>query len=152
MVGPLKGVHGWAANRASPVDVEDTVAMTFLTSDGVPGAAHWSFASEVRCDCIDIVGTRGHLSVATFGDGPVRVTAGGRTEHLELPNPEHIQQPLVQAVVDALHGEGAAPSTGATAARTSAVMDQVLAAYYGTREGPFWRTPHSWPGRRTSGH
>jgi predicted dehydrogenase len=146
--GPLQRVHGSAANCASPVDVEDTVAMTFVTASGVPGAAHWSFASDTRTDCIEILGTRGHISVPTFGDAPVRVVVGGASEELDLPNPEHIQQPMVQAVVSELRGEGTAPSTGASAARTSAVIDQVLLPYYGTREGAFWETPERWPGRR----
>jgi predicted dehydrogenase len=146
--GPLRAVQGSAANCASPEDVEDTVAMTFATAGGVPGAAHWAFASAERTDCIEILGTHGHISVPTFGDAPVRVTVGGATEHLDLPNPEHIQQPMVQAVVNALRGEGAAPSTGTSAARTSAVIDQVLLGYYGTREGAFWEAPERWPGRR----
>jgi predicted dehydrogenase len=146
--GPLRDVQGSAANCASPVDVEDSVAMSFVTSGGVPGSGHWSFASETRSDSIEILGMGGHVSVATFGDGPVRVSVGGATEDLELPNPEHIQQPLVQAVVDALHGRGDAPSTGMSAARTSAVIDRVLVGYYGTREEGFWRAPHRWPGRR----
>jgi predicted dehydrogenase len=146
--GPLQAVRGSAANCASPIDVEDTVAMTFVTAGGVPGAAHWSFASDARTDCIEILGTHGHISVPTFGDAPLRVSVGGTGEDLHLPNPEHIQQPMVQAVVNALRGEGAAPSTGVSAARTSAVLDQVLRDYYGTREGAFWETPERWPGRR----
>jgi 1,5-anhydro-D-fructose reductase (1,5-anhydro-D-mannitol-forming) len=146
--GPFTRVQGHAANLASPVDVEDTVAMSFVTGAGAPGVAHWSFASHARRDCIEIMGTDGHISVPTFGDDPVRVDAGGETEQFDLPNPEHIQQPLVQAVVDAIHGKGTSPSTGTSAARTSAVMDQVLLSYYGTRDGMFWQTPRSWPGKR----
>jgi predicted dehydrogenase len=150
--GPLHSVQGSASNCASPVDVEDTVAMIFVTASGVPGVAHWSFASDTRTDCIDILGTNGRISVPTFGDGPVRVDgADGRghaIEELHLPNPEHIQQPMVQAVVNALRGDGTAPSTGQSAARTSAVIDRVLLPYYGTREGAFWQAPEQWPGRR----
>jgi predicted dehydrogenase len=148
MFGPLGSVLGSAANRASLCDVEDTVAMSFFTAEGVPGTAHWSFASDVRTDCIEVLGTEGHICVPTFGEGPVLVNARGQTQQMNLPNPEHIQQPLIQAIVDELHGNGTAPSTGASGARTSAVMDQVLLSYYGTRNGPFWQTPEHWPGRR----
>jgi predicted dehydrogenase len=145
MFGPLQDVTGHAANCASPIDVEDTVAMSFVTAAGVPGTAHWSFASDERNDSIEVIGTEGSVSVPTFGDGPVRVNVRGHREHLDIPHPEHIQQPMIQAVVDALHGKGAAPSTGTSAARTSAVMDQVLLSYYGTRDGAFWRAPPLWP-------
>jgi hypothetical protein len=39
---------------------------------------------------------------------------------------QHIEQPLIQTVVDELNGRGACPSAGETAARTSWVMDQML--------------------------
>jgi predicted dehydrogenase len=148
ILGPLDRISGSAANCASPHDVEDTVAMSFVTKGGVPGTAQWSFASEARADRVEILGTEGHLSFATFADQPLEIVVRGETTRHELPHPEHIQQPLIQSVVDALHGDGVSPSTGSSAARTSAVMDQVLASYYGTRGEGFWRTPHLWPGRR----
>jgi 1,5-anhydro-D-fructose reductase (1,5-anhydro-D-mannitol-forming) len=132
------------------LDVEDTVAMSFVTPDGVPGAAHWSFATDVRAERIDIVATDGELSMPTFGDEPTVLTVSGKTETLEFPNPYHIQQPMIQSVVDALQGKGHCPSAGVDASRTSAVMDQVLTSYYGPRDVDFWRTPEKWPGRRRS--
>ena len=47
-----------------------------------------------------------------------------------------------------LQGRGQCPSTGDTAAHTSLVMDQVLAAYYGGREDEFWERAETWAGRR----
>jgi hypothetical protein len=49
--------------------------------------------------------------------------------------PAHIQQPLIQSVVDELLGLGQCPSTGESAARTSWVMDQILAGYKAQNEG-----------------
>jgi len=48
-----------------------------------------------------------------------------------IPHPPHVQQPLIQTVVDHLNGLGQCPSTGDSAARTTRVMDQILASYYG---------------------
>jgi hypothetical protein len=67
---------------------------------------------------------------------------------LDRPNPPHVQQPLIQTVVDDLLGRGTCPSTGESARRTSRVMDTVLSAYYGGRDDEFWRRPDTWPGRR----
>lgn len=148
ILGPLTSVCGSAANCASPHDVEDTVAMCFVTHGGVPGTAQWSFAAETREDRMDILGTDGRVSASTFGDEPIEIVVRGEVQRVALPNPAVIQQPLIQTVVDALEGRGECPSTGATAARTSAVIDRVLASYYGTREGEFWRDPGRWPRRR----
>jgi 1,5-anhydro-D-fructose reductase (1,5-anhydro-D-mannitol-forming) len=158
IVGPLEGVHGSAANLATPHAVEDTVAMSFHTRDGVPGTAQWSFASAGRADEIVIAGTRAEVRLSTFGVEPVELRRGEQhepssekpdIERFDLPNPPHIQQPFIQTIVDELRGRGRCASTGDSAARTSAIIDTVLSAYYGTRADGFWRRPEAWPGRRS---
>ena len=36
--------------------------------------------------------------------------------------PKHIQQPLIQTIVDELQGKGICPSTGISGARTNKIM------------------------------
>lgn len=148
VLGPLEDVVGTATNVASHYDVEDTVAMRFRTSSGAPGVALWNFASAVREDRIEILGTEGRLSVPTFGDAPLRVEVRGALEEIDLPNPVHIQEPLVQTITDELLGRGTCPSSGGSALRTARVMDTVLASYYGSREDAFWARPETWSRRR----
>jgi 1,5-anhydro-D-fructose reductase (1,5-anhydro-D-mannitol-forming) len=160
VLGPLVHVHGHAANLATAHAVEDSVAMSFRTAAGAPGTAQWSFASAERADEIVIVGDRAELRLSTFGNEPLELRGGagagaggegvgdGSVERFSLPNPPHIQQPMIQSIVDELRGRGRSDSTGVSAARTQAVMDAVLLGYYGTRDDGFWRTPEAWPGRR----
>ena len=148
LVGPLLHVSGRAANVASDFDVEDTVAMTFATTKGAVGTASWNFAADHHEDVIEIIGTEGRISLATFGNDPVQLQRGDRIEKFDLPNPVHIQQPLIQSIVNELLGQGKSPSTGESGARTSKVMDTVLESYYGSRRDGFWTNPTSWPGRR----
>ena len=63
------------------------------------------------------------------------------------PNPDPIQLPLVQSIVDELRGAGRCPSTGSSAWRTSRLIDHILADYYGGRGDTFWDRPATWPGR-----
>lgn len=146
--GPLLDVHGRAANLATPLPVEDAVAMTFTTASGAPGAATWNFASAIHTDEVVIEGTAGRLSFSVFGNEPLRLHTCDGLQTFDRPNPPHVQQPLIHTVVDALLGRGACPSTGESARRTSAVMDAVLDAYYGGRADAFWTRTDSWPGRR----
>ena len=148
VLGPLADVRGAAANLATAHDVEDTVALSFRTAGGALGVASWSFATAARVDQIVISGDAGELRLSTFGNEPVELHRGDAVERFDLPNPPHIQQPLIQSIVDELHGRGRCDSTGVSAARTSAVMDAALAGYYGTRADGFWRDPGAWPGRR----
>jgi len=149
LLGPLSDVIGTAANVASTYDVEDSVAMCFRAPGGALGSASWSFAGHAREDVMEITGTEGRLRMSTFGDEALELEwRGGGSESLSRPSPAHIQQPLIQSIVDQLRGHGACPSTGESAARTSRVMDTVLDAYYGGRSDAFWQRAPGWPGLR----
>ncbi|MDO8538967.1 MAG: Gfo/Idh/MocA family oxidoreductase [Opitutaceae bacterium] len=145
--GPLENVRGSAAHFAGQADVEDVVTMTFRTHAGVPGSAMWDFSSAGPEDDLEFTGTKGRLSVAVLNAQPAMLMTGTGEQLIELPNPPHISQPLVQTVVDELLGRGTCPSTGESARRTSEVMDRVLSDYYGGREDAFWERPQNWPGR-----
>ncbi len=147
VAGPLTDVRGLAANVSGGYTVEDAVAMTFRTATGVPGSASWNFASLARDDTLEFLGTAGRLSLVFFSDAPVRLETADGAELFEHPNPPHVAQPLIQTVVDDLLGRGSCPSTGESARRTSVVMDEVLAGYYGHRGDAFWDRPGTWPGR-----
>jgi len=105
---------------------------------------------------ITITGTDAALRMSTFGEEPVELHPrdGGEVETFALPHPPHVQQPLIQSIVDELRGRTApggdtgCPSTGRSAARTAKVMDDAVRGYYGGREDAFWDRPESWPGRR----
>lgn len=146
--GPLQDVSGEAINVASPGEVEDRVVLRFQTLDGARGSGSWNFASPSKEDLISIEGSAGVLRLSTFGDTPVELETSAGSESFALPNPLHIQQPLIQSIVDSLLGLGDCPSTGASGARTSLVMDRALASYYGARDDAFWKEPGRWPGRR----
>ncbi|KAF1006371.1 MAG: 1,5-anhydro-D-fructose reductase [Luteibacter sp.] len=126
LLGPIVDARGMSRNQMAAYPAEDSVAMAFAFGSGVLGTGLWNFGADRREDRVEIVGDRGRLVFATFGDGPIRVESDGRVDEVRIANPEHIQQPLIATVVDALLGRGTCPSTGDTAARTSWVMDQVL--------------------------
>ena len=145
--GPLGDVAGSARNNGKTCLVEDSVAMSFLAGE-IPGVASWNFASVERADAFIISGTEGWLTFSLMGDEPLRLENSAGVQMLSRPNPAHVQQPLIQSVVDDLLGRGLCPSTGETARRASQIMDTVLTGYYGGRTDEFWRRPETWPGRQ----
>ena len=70
-------------------------------------------------------------------------TRKGRQE-FSYDDPPHIQQPLIQTIVDELLGCGSCPSHGESALRTAVVMDKVLEGYYDGRHDAFWERPETW--------
>ncbi|MCA9836516.1 MAG: Gfo/Idh/MocA family oxidoreductase [Trueperaceae bacterium] len=129
-LGPIQAARGFASNQARLYRAEDIVTGTFLFSSGVHGTGTWCFSSFERRDHTEILGSKGRLDYVTFDDSPVRLTTQTGTEEFSLPYPPHVQQPLIQSIVSELRGEGLSPSSGESAARTSKVMDALLAEYY----------------------
>jgi predicted dehydrogenase len=130
VLGPIRVACGLAMNQANLYPAEDIVAAAFEFASGVEGAGLWWFASPIVIDRTEILGTRGRVSFASFEEAPVMLQMGAETTECAIPHPPHVQQPLIQMVVDQLKGHGRCPSTGETAARTTWVMDQILASYH----------------------
>ena len=128
-LGPIREVQGSASNQGGYYGAEDIVSGSFVFESGVHGVGAWCFTAYWYADVNEIVGSEGKLRFSTFGVEPVVLeTKDGVTEY-PIDNPEHVQQPLIQTVVDDLLGRGTCPSTGESAARTSWVMDRLLEGY-----------------------
>ncbi|HMP42605.1 MAG TPA: Gfo/Idh/MocA family oxidoreductase, partial [Roseiflexaceae bacterium] len=112
MLGPISRVHGIATNQAGHYPAEDIVSGAMLFESGVHAVGTWCFSSGEQRDQTEIIGTTGTISYATFGRQPVIMTTPDRRQELVFEDPPHIQQPLIQSVVDALNGVGVCPSSG----------------------------------------
>ncbi|MHB0935423.1 MAG: Gfo/Idh/MocA family protein [Armatimonadota bacterium] len=128
LLGPVAEAKGMAQNQAGLYPAEDCVAAALTFESGALGTGLWCFTAynEDAVDTNEIVGSKGKLRFSTFGTEPIELaTADGVSLH-PAPTPPHIQQPLIQTIVNDLNGIGSCPSTGDTATRTSEVMDAIL--------------------------
>jgi hypothetical protein len=128
LLGPVAEAKGVAANQAGLYPAEDCVAASLAFASGTLGTGIWCFSAYSRAavDSNEIVGSRGKLRFSTFGTEPIELaTPEGVSLHPAV-TPLHIQQPLIQTIVNALNGGSPCPSTGDTAVRTSVVMDAIL--------------------------
>ncbi len=128
-LGPIREAAGLAANQAGLYEAEDVVCGAWAHASGARGAGTWCFAAFQDRDLVEVMGSAGRIRFSTYGTEPVLLeTARGVTE-FPIDHPPHVQQPLIQTVVDDLLGTGTCPSTGESAARTSWAMDQMVRAY-----------------------
>jgi len=124
--GNIIDVHGFAENKAGLYDIEDTVAVNFKFENGVFGSGNWCFCCNEDLDQTDIVGSKGKIIYSTFGNEPFIVHTKRRIKEYKIHHPEHIQQGLIETVVNELNGTGKCPSTGKTAALTNWVIDNIF--------------------------
>ncbi len=125
LFGPIKDAHGFKHNQAHLYPAEDIVMGSFYFDNGIIGSGNWCFTTSTvsEIDKTTIVGSKGQISFPFFGDNTVTLELEGQEKevmHFEMP--KHIQQPLIQTIVDELLGNGTCPSTGVTGARTNRVM------------------------------
>ena len=204
LVGPLQPLGGTAhrlrptAGLPAPsFAVEDAVCLSFTTPSGAVGTASWNFCAGVWEDTVDVVGELGSVSFSCFNNKPVRLEVAARAlsgegpratesllrvERLKEPEvtmhqaeqPDHVHQPLVEAVLRGIRlwaslpadsperaslaaglrqesggdaGDSCCSSTGRAATRTALVMDRALEGFYGgpgSRDQAFWETPEKW--------
>jgi predicted dehydrogenase len=133
LVGPIRSVLGQATNQGGRYEAEDTVTASYVFESGAHGVGSWCFEAGFAEDRNEIVGTKGKITYATFRNEPIRLTTESGTEEWSIEQPQHVQQPLIQSIVDELRGVGGrCPSTGRTGLRTNRVMDEILKSYYRT--------------------
>ena len=128
LLGEIADACGYAENRGGLYAVKDTVSASFRCKSGAPGTGAWCFVAPESSaeETVEIVGTAGKLCFSVFSFAPIRLVHGIETESYPVETPEHVQQPLIQEVVNDLRGIGQSPSTGANGARTAWVMDRIM--------------------------
>lgn len=128
LLGEITDAKGFSANLGQFYEVKDTISAILKFKSGVIGSGRWCFVTSAQTDVdsIIITGTKGEIRFSTFAFSPILLLSDTASESFDIPSPEHIQQPLIQTIVDELRGVGKCPSTGVSGARTSRVMDLIL--------------------------
>ena len=132
LFGPIEQATGFATNQVGAYPADDIVTASFVFASEIMGSGHWCFTTDARSkkDQITIIGEKGHIRFDAFTDFTVTIDASGFGQHeYTFTIPEHIQQPLIQQVVDELRGVGQCVSSGVSAARTNWVMDEIVRAH-----------------------
>lgn len=124
--GPIADARGFAGNTAGAYPAEDVVATSFIFTSGVIGTGLFNFNADAKTDWITLTGSEGTITTPVFADTDVVIERAGTRDLLTVRNPPHVHQPLIQTIVDKLHGAGECPSTGESGARASWVLERCL--------------------------
>jgi predicted dehydrogenase len=126
LVGTIVSVSGQSSNQMELYPAEDMVSCIFKFESGLHGAGVWNFNSYGNLDRTEIVGDKGKITFSTFGESPIVVESLKGIQKIKIKNPAHIQQPLIQTIVNELLGDGKCPSRGESGAQTNWVMEKIL--------------------------
>ena len=111
--GEPKFIQGLALNQAHTSPADDHVAGVALFDNDVVLNGSWSFNVN-EADQIDechIVGSEGSISFPFFGNKVTWHNATNAKETVVFHHPQHIQQPMIEKVVNCFKNDGENPCT-----------------------------------------
>ena len=119
---------GYTANRGGLYEAEDSISATFRFDSGLVGSGSWCFVAHesAREDRIEVIGDQGMLCFSVFTYQPIELNDHTGHHEFSIPNPEHVQQPLIENIVHHLQKRDICTCNGISATPTNWVMDRIL--------------------------
>lgn len=124
--GPAELTHGTAVNQAGLYAAEDTVSATLLHDGGTVANFACCYVSDHFEETVTLVGTKGRASMGFFRPSPITLTIGDETRDIEVADPPHVHQPLVQRFVDHLNGGPSLPGQPDAGLRVNRLLAEIL--------------------------
>lgn len=105
--GNIKKAEGFSQNQRQFTPADDCVHGWAKFESGVVLQGRWHFAVNTQHtrDHCEIIGTEGKLMVNFFGQQVIRATNVNGEQEIIIPNPPHIQQPMIEQVNAYFRGE-----------------------------------------------
>ncbi|MEO8174318.1 MAG: Gfo/Idh/MocA family oxidoreductase [Sediminibacterium sp.] len=125
--------YGISANLAGLYKAEDTVMGVMRLPGNILCNGQWCFSvsETAQQDLCEITGSEGKITFPVFGHRLTVVTASGE-EITDFQPPAHIQQPMIEKVVQYFSGKGENPCSAADAIESMKVMERFA---YGIARG-----------------
>jgi predicted dehydrogenase len=127
LLGDPTNYSGLSLNQSGIYAAEDTVTGTIQFSNNILFSGNWCFTMPeyLREDTCKIIGEKGTLKFSVFGNQFQIENAIGR-KSFDFVHPEHIQQPLIQKVVDFFLDKDENPCSASEALKSMQVMEAFI--------------------------
>jgi predicted dehydrogenase len=124
--GDVKTVKGYYSNQMKLYNAEDLVSAILIFENDVHAICAWNFNSYDDLDRIEIIGEKGKITFSMFDNNPILLEIKDGIQKFDIDNPTHIQQPLIQTIIDELNDYGKCPSTGSSGSKINLIMDEIF--------------------------
>jgi predicted dehydrogenase len=124
--GPAEKVTGIACNQGGNYIADDLVTGNILFKNGVAFSGTWCFNAAAATDNCEIVGSTGSIYFSVFGGNTITVIAKGIRQIFSFETLLHVQQPMIEKVVQYFSGEAANPCTGEEGAEVMRMMEELV--------------------------
>jgi predicted dehydrogenase len=128
--GPVERITGMATNQAGNYAADDLVAGNILFKNSIAFSGTWCFNAAATTDNCEIIGSNGSIYFSVFGGNTITVIAKGVTQTFSFETLPHVQQPMIEKVVEYFLDTAANPCSGEEGAEVMRVMEEMT--------GPKW--------------
>jgi predicted dehydrogenase len=123
--GEVESSSGTALNQGRQYETDDMVAGTILFKNGVLFSGAWCFnvSPDLERDQCEIIGSKGKISFSVFDHQLVEITRQGKTETISFDKLAHVQQPMIERVVNYFLGRATNPCSAADGLTVMELLD-----------------------------
>lgn len=127
--GSPEGAGGIGVNQQKIYGADDVVSGYVHFPNNVLFSGLWCFsaAAEGEEDVCEIIGSRGSISFAVFGEPKITLSIDGVTESILFDALHHVQQPMIEEVVNYFLGRGENPCSAEEGYGVMLMMDALAA-------------------------
>ena len=123
--GEAEYAKGISVNQSQIYNADDVVGGNILFKNGMVFNGLWCFNvhKENEKDVCEIVGSEGSISFSIFNEQKIFLTKNGTTEIISFIPPQHVQQPMIEKVVEYFLDEAPNPSSGEDGVEVMRLLD-----------------------------
>lgn len=124
--GDVLAANGLATNQSNLYEADDVVAGNILFKKNVMFNGSWCFTAgeHDERDLCEIIGSEGKISFAVFGHQAISITRQGNTETISFDKLMHVQQPMIEKVVEYFLGKSDNPCNAEEGLKVMELIDE----------------------------
>lgn len=119
-------VKGISINAAGQYNADDTTSGEILFPEKVLFNGAWSFSVPEKRDHCEIIGTEGSLRFKIFEHRELVLKKADSETRFAFDALPHVQQPMIEQVVQYFRGEGTNPDSGEEGVTVMEMMDRIV--------------------------
>jgi predicted dehydrogenase len=123
--GHAKKASGISFNASHYYNADDITSGQILFENNVLFNGSWCFTSYEREDYCEIIGSNGKLSFSVFDHNPLIIEENGKQTIIEFDKLQHVQQPMIQKVVDYFLGTSSNPCSASEGVEVMKMMEAI---------------------------
>jgi predicted dehydrogenase len=125
LFGEIERSFGISTAQGNRYKADDIVAGNILFKNKVLFGGLWCFnvAPELEKDSCEIIGTEGKISFSFFEHKPIFLTRNDKTETIIIEPLQHVQQPMIEKIVDYFLDKQPNPCSGETGLKVMELID-----------------------------